>query len=63
MDAWSAVIWSDESAFSLVMGKQGYVRRRAGEELDDKMLSKTVKHGGGSVVVWGCFPYVRNGCS
>ena len=30
-----------------------YVRRRPGEALQDNCTRKTVKHGGGNVMVWG----------
>lgn len=33
----------------------GWVRRRTNEALLDSTLSKTVKHGGGKINVWGCF--------
>ncbi len=29
-------------------------RRQPGEEYKDKCVLPTVKHGGGSVMVWGC---------
>ena len=55
VEQWMSVVWSDESSFKLFSGREGYVRRRAGEELSDSCLNKTVKHGGGSIMVWGCF--------
>ncbi|XP_046975380.1 uncharacterized protein LOC124541508 [Vanessa cardui] len=48
---WSNIIWSDESNFE-VFGT--YVRRRVGEEFNPQCVVPTVKHGGGSVMVWGC---------
>ncbi|KAF7340588.1 Transcription factor [Mycena sanguinolenta] len=54
-DDWRDVIFSDESKFNLFGsdGKQ-YCRRRVGEELEPRNIRKTVKHGGGNLMVWGC---------
>ena len=54
-DQWLKVMWSDESPFSL-FPKRGkvYVRRRPGEEFQRQYLKPTVKHGGGSIMVWDC---------
>ena len=53
---WSRVLWSDESKFQL-FGSDGvkYVRRPVGKRYDVRYQIPTVKHGGGSVMVWGCF--------
>ena len=52
---WKRVIFSDESKFCL-FGSDGkkYCWRKPGEEFEERNLQPTVKHGGGSVVVWGC---------
>ena len=53
---WKKVIFSDESRFQLFYSNgRTYVRRRRGEEFSEKCVIPTVKHGGGSVMVWGCF--------
>lgn len=51
---WSRMFFSDESKFN-VFGSDGsiYVRRRLGESLSPNCTKKTVKFGGGSVMVWG----------
>uniref|UniRef100_A0A1I7XLR4 HTH_Tnp_Tc3_2 domain-containing protein n=1 Tax=Heterorhabditis bacteriophora TaxID=37862 RepID=A0A1I7XLR4_HETBA len=58
---WSAVDWtkavfSDESKFNR-FGSDGkkYVRRRPGEEFMPKCTIPTIKHGGGSVMIWAVF--------
>jgi len=53
---WSKIIWSDESKFNLLSsdGIQ-WVRRPTGTRHDPRYQTPTVKHGGGSVMVWGCF--------
>lgn len=55
-DDWKRVCWSDESKFNL-LNSDGiqFVRRPVGHRLDPKYTKPTVKHGGGSVIVWGCF--------
>jgi hypothetical protein len=60
---WAWVWFSDESKFNL-FGSDGhqYCRRRPGEEFLDRNVKKTVKHGGGSVNVWGCITPGGVGC-
>lgn len=54
---WEKVIFSDESKFN-IFGSDGRVLvwRKKCEELNPKNTRKTVKHGGGGVMVWGCMP-------
>lgn len=53
---WDSILWSDESKFELFGSKKRQrVWRKKGEGLLDQNLKKTVKHGGGSIMVWGCF--------
>ncbi|OXA49181.1 Transposable element Tc1 transposase [Folsomia candida] len=49
------ILWTDESKFN-VFGSDGRRRvwRYPKEALNPKNLNPTVKHGGGSVMVWGC---------
>uniref|UniRef100_K7HL03 HTH_Tnp_Tc3_2 domain-containing protein n=1 Tax=Caenorhabditis japonica TaxID=281687 RepID=K7HL03_CAEJA len=53
---WSNHIWSDESKFNL-FGTDGiqWIRRPIGSRYAPQYQCPTVKHGGGSVMVWGCF--------
>ncbi len=62
MDYWNHVLWSDETKINLV-GSDGvkYVWRQPGEEYKDKRVLPTVKHGGGSVMVWGCMSAAGTG--
>lgn len=54
-DFWKNVIFSDESKFN-IFGSDGqcYVWRKPNSELLPQNTIPTVKHGGGSVLVWGC---------
>lgn len=52
---WNKVIFSDESKFN-IFGSDGqhYVWRKCNTALQIQNMIATVKHGGGSVMVWGC---------
>ena len=52
---WNKVLWRDESKFNLKK-TDGRVRvwRKPGETLPAQTSIRTFKHGGGSVMVWGC---------
>lgn len=55
---WKRVLWSDESKFEIFGTKQrSRVWVKPGEDLLDKNIKKTVKHGGGNIMVWGCFAW------
>lgn len=56
------VLWSDESKFEIFGNRRRvFVRRSADERMLPECLIPTVKHGGGSVLVWGCFSYAGTG--
>ena len=50
------VIWSDETKVNRI-GSDGrkWVWKKEKENLNPRLVQPTVKHGGGSVMVWGCF--------
>lgn len=53
-DQWAKVLFSDESKFEIFGNKRRlFVRRFEGERFKKYCLQPTVKHGGGSVMVWG----------
>ncbi|RCN49239.1 hypothetical protein ANCCAN_04654 [Ancylostoma caninum] len=53
---WSEVLWSDESKYMLFRSDGiKWIRRPDSKRYDPKYLLPTVKHGGGSCLVWGCF--------
>ncbi|GBM68159.1 Transposable element Tc1 transposase [Araneus ventricosus] len=53
---WESVIFVDESKFN-IFGSDGRIGvwRKPNEELNPKNLLPTVKHGGGGIMVCGCF--------
>ncbi|KAI4888813.1 hypothetical protein NFI96_005447 [Prochilodus magdalenae] len=53
---WKNVLWSDETKVEL-FGKrhQHRVYRKKNEAFKEKNTVPTVKHGGGSLMFWGCF--------
>ncbi len=58
MDYWNHFLWSDETKIN-VFSSDGVKRvwRQPGEKYKDKC----VKHGGGSVMIWGCMSAAGTG--
>uniref|UniRef100_A0A8C6K792 Uncharacterized protein n=1 Tax=Nothobranchius furzeri TaxID=105023 RepID=A0A8C6K792_NOTFU len=60
------ILWSDETKI-IVFGTNGFktVQRRKGEDFKEKCMVPTVKHGGGSVIMWDCMSASlwTHGCS
>jgi hypothetical protein len=55
MSFWERVIWSDETRINLFCSDGcNYVWRRPGEPLKNECTIKTIKHGGGGIIVWAC---------
>ena len=58
IDNWKNVVWSDESRFTLYQN-DGKIRvqRLQEEKYKVSCLVPTVKHGGGGIMMWGCFSW------
>ncbi len=53
---WKNVLWSDETKMELFGHNDvKYVWRQDGEAFNPKNTVPTVKHGGGNIMLWGCF--------
>lgn len=55
---WKKVAWSDESKFELYGNrKRKRVWRQPKKAFEQRFTCPTVKHGGGAIMLWGCFSY------
>ncbi len=53
---WVKVLWSDETKIQLFgINSTHCVWRRRNAAYDPKNTVPTVKHGGGNIMLWGCF--------
>ena len=64
VEDWKRVVWSDETKINRV-GSDGrkWVWKKQGEGLSDRLVEGTLKHGGGSLMFWGCFGWKGTGHS
>lgn len=55
VEDWKRVVWSDESKINRFCSDgRKWCWVRGTDQIQDKQVKGTVKHGGGSVMVWGC---------
>ncbi len=55
-DFWENTLWTDETKVELFgRGVSRYIWRKSNTAFQKKNIIPTVKYGGGSVMVWGCF--------
>jgi transposase len=61
-DFWKSVLWTDETKIELFsQNEKRRVWRTPNSAFKEKNLCATVKHGGGSILLWGCFSAAGTG--
>ena len=64
VEDWKKVIWTDETKiYRYYSDGITWVYRQEGVSLQKKDFLGTLKHGGGSIIVWGCFGWQGVGLS
>ena len=59
---WKKVLWTDESKFEIFgSSRRVFTHRRVGERMVPQCVTPTVKHGGGSAIIWASFAGSRVG--
>ena len=55
IEDWKRVVWSDETKVNRFCSDgRSWYWRRDGESLQPRHVNQTLKHGGGSIAIWGC---------
>ncbi|KAK6317394.1 hypothetical protein J4Q44_G00127940 [Coregonus suidteri] len=55
-EEWEKVMWSDETKIELFgLNSTRRVWRKKKDEYNPKNIIPTMKHGGGNIILWGCF--------
>lgn len=58
VEDWKRVIWTDETKINRYQSDgKAYYWHRPNEKLQKHQVKETLKHGGGSLMVWGCFTW------
>jgi len=55
VDDWKRIVWSDETKINRFCSDgRSWCWVRDGESVQERHVKQTMKHGGGSIMVWGC---------